>query len=257
MDSYAAAAEETNLTNKNKKFGLCVLFVACVTHAVCTVARLPALSWGKTTTRAQMMKMLFGGGLLDGAGGKRPSAFSSSRSDATVKKKTTLPASAAAAIAASTALKSGASSSMTTVTTTTVTACTRDSDDPKMVSIEWDFDEAGGSPSPFPPPSPPPPPSQPLNLGGSGFSDGGRDFENLGVFCPEGQAVPGGAESLLSTEAVTPKARGGSGGGMWGEEGEAGAHAGTGGAGGSSAREPPPLVERQRRCLDGGKGGKV
>lgn len=205
----------------------------------CTVYRRFA-GWGATKTRVQMMKSLFGGGLLDGPAGNPSASWASSAADATVSKKTTLPASAAAAIAAATALKSSSSPSASMHARDT-------SDDPKTASVEWDFDDTGLIPH------------QSLDVGGSGGA-AGSGLGNLDIFCSVGhgeeeeegegkrQGDPG-AESPPSTEAVTPKARGGSGRLMWGVE--AGENGGTWDGGGSIARDPPPLVERQRRCCDG------
>lgn len=161
------------------------------------------------------MKSLFGGGLLDSTG---PSPLS----DATHKAKTTtLPASAAAAIAAAQAAAGGRNPSNTTL-------------DPKTVSVEWDFGDGDEDPTGAAgAPSPPGAlecgsPSQGVQQGGVG-----------------GRVSPGGAVSPPSPGAVTPQARGGSGG-MWAdavaeEEREA-------------LREPPPLAERQRRYAAPGVG---
>lgn len=179
-----------------------------------------------------MMKNLFGGG--DGGGFLGSTAPSQ---DATHKAKTTLPASAAAAIAAAQAAAGNAARGSNAFGS---------SFDPKMASVEWDFGDGDGDGD------------------GEGEGDGNRDegspqagLEDLDFRSPTpvtgtggggtGGVSPGGGESPPSPGAVTPKARGGSGG-MWLDhtpEAESG-------QGVAVLKGPPPLAERQRRWVCGG-----
>lgn len=182
--------------------------------------------------RAQMMKNLFAGGPLDATGG--PPLL-----DATTHKaetKTTLPASAAAAIAAAQAAAAASDDGNGT----------KDGDDDvgtfgsgtfhsKNASVEWDFGEedtdfaAAASVAA-------------AGLGALDFRtptaaegvEGGRG--GVGMSLGEVEVMP-----PASPGAVTPKARGGSSGGMW-LDGLAAEEDSV-----VTALEPPPLAERQRR----------
>lgn len=189
----------------------------------------------------QMMKNLFGGG--EGGGLLNSTA---PQLDATHKAKTTtLPASVAAAIAAAQAAAGNGSKGSNALDS---------SFDPKTASVEWDFGDGDGD--------------------GDGDRDGDDGFTQaaslaaagLGEFdfrSPKAVAAvaaaeggsrggvsPGGVASPPSPGAVTPKARGGSGG-MWldhtpeAEKGHASA----------TLKGPPPLAERQRRWVSGGGVG--
>lgn len=179
-----------------------------------------------------MMQSLFGGGDGD------PTTPSQ---DATHKAKTTLPASAAAAIAAAQAAAGNGAEGGNVPDS---------SFDPKTASVEWDFGDGDGD-----------------EVEGAGAGDGKRDdgitrvasgaaagLGGIDLCSPKPPAgleaggargvSAGGGESPPSPGAVTPKARGGSGG-MWLDhtpeaERDQGAE---------TMKGPPPLAERQRRWV--------
>ncbi|CBN76874.1 Serine/threonine protein kinase [Ectocarpus siliculosus] len=175
---------------------------------------------------SQMMKSLFGGGLLNST--EPPQ-------DATHKAKptTALPASAAAAIAAAAASK---------VDTTSGTPLGAATNDPKTLSVEWDFGDGDES---F---------AEQARVAAAGLGD--FDFASpvpQAAVAAAGEAWSGlgiSAAAVVvsppSPGAVTPKARHGSGG-MWADGIAAAAGAAGEGEGGGYARKgPPPLAERHR-----------
>ena len=160
------------------------------------------------------MQKLFGGGLLESA---VPAA-----------KRNTLPASATAAIAAVAATAAAAATAATASLPSSGGKSCRDTDDPKTVSIEWDFGDDA---------DPPPPPVEPRSgsemsaaVASAAAADAAADAARpkagkLGLniadssvfFGKEGGRLSPARASPPSTEAVTPKARGG-GSGMWAED---------------------------------------
>eukprot|EP00752_Nemacystus_decipiens_P012064 g10695.t1 len=188
---------------------------------------------------AKMMKSLFGGG--DAGGLLNPAAPSQ---DATHKAKTTLPASAAAAIAAAQAAAGNDGNAPDL------------SFDPKTASVEWDFGDGDGDDE------------REGEEEGAGAGAGERDdrfvqaasraaagiegFHSRSLKSPAGAAPagnggtggvsPGTAGSPPSPGAVTPKARGGSGG-MWLDHTPEAEKS----QGAATLKGPPPMAERQRR----------
>lgn len=188
------------------------------------------------------MKSLFGGGGGGGDGGGLLSSTAPAQ-DATHRAKTTLPASAAAAIAAAQGAAGNGSKGSNALGS---------SFDPKTASVEWDFGdgdgdaegEGGGNKDDgF---------TQAASLAAAGL--GNFDFRSpkrgTGAASAGGGGTggvsPGGGGVPPSPGAVTPKARGGSGG-MWLDhtpEAKKGHVAAT-------SKGPPPLAERQRRWVSG------
>ncbi|CAB1104688.1 unnamed protein product [Ectocarpus sp. CCAP 1310/34] len=183
---------------------------------------------------SQMMKSLFGGGLLNST--EPPQ-------DATHKAKptTALPASAAAAIAAAAASKAD---------TTSGAPLDAATNDPKTLSVEWDFgdgdesfdeqarvDAAGLGDFDFASPVPQ-----------AAVAAAGEAWSGLGISSAAVASPP-------SPGAVTPKATHGKGG-MWADGIAAAAGAAGEGEGGGYARKgPPPLAERHRnRSRQDGEG---